>query len=45
MVEGGLSEIEERILKEVAIGAGATKVVVWVGAPLTDADVKAKLKS
>ena len=45
MVEGGLSEVEERVLKEVAIGAGATKAVVWVGPQLSDADVKAKLKS
>jgi rod shape-determining protein MreB and related proteins len=45
MVEGGLSEVEERIFKEVAIGAGASKAVVWVGPQLSDADVKAKLKS
>jgi rod shape-determining protein MreB len=43
LIEGGLSEIEERILREVAIGAGASKVVVWVGSELTDAEVKEKL--
>lgn len=43
MVEGGLSEIEERIFREVAIGAGASKVVVWVGRELNDAEVKEKL--
>lgn len=43
MVEGGLSEIEERIFREVAIGAGAKKVVVWVGHELDDAEVKEKL--
>jgi hypothetical protein len=43
MIEGGLSEIEERILRELAMGAGAAKVAVWVGAQLTDAEVKAKL--
>jgi hypothetical protein len=44
MLEGGLSEIEQRILKEIAIGAGAMKAEVWVGPPLTDGEVKAKLK-
>ena len=44
MVEGGLSEVEERVLREVAMGAGASKVVVWVGARLSDAEVKAKLE-
>jgi rod shape-determining protein MreB and related proteins len=43
MTDGGLSEVEERVLREVAIGAGASKVVVWVGAQLTDAEVKAKI--
>jgi rod shape-determining protein MreB and related proteins len=43
MLEGGLSEVEERVLKEAAIGAGASKVVVWVGPQLSDDDVKAKL--
>jgi hypothetical protein len=43
MVEGGLSEIEERIFREVAVGAGASKVVVWFGHELNDAEVKEKL--
>jgi len=43
MLEGGLSEVEERVLKEVAIGAGASKVVVWVGRELSDAEVREKL--
>jgi len=43
MVEGGLSEIEERVLKEVTMGAGASKVVVWVGRELSDAEAKEKL--
>jgi hypothetical protein len=43
LIEGGLSEIEERILRELAIGAGASKVVVWVGSELTDTEVKQKL--
>jgi rod shape-determining protein MreB and related proteins len=44
MLDGGLSEVEERVLREVAMGAGASKVVVWVGPQLTDAEVKAKAK-
>jgi rod shape-determining protein MreB and related proteins len=43
MVEGGLSEVEERIFREVAISAGASKVIVWVGKDLNDAEVKEKL--
>ncbi len=43
ILEGGLSEVEERVLKEVAIGAGASKVVVWVGRELSDAEVREKL--
>jgi hypothetical protein len=45
MVEGGLSEIEERTLREVAIGAGAGKAVVWVGRELSDSEVKEKLSA
>lgn len=44
MVEGGLSQIEERVLREVAIGAGASKVLVWVGPELSDAEVKNRLR-
>ena len=43
MLEGGLSQVEERVLREAAIGAGASKVVVWVGHQLSDAEVRAKL--
>lgn len=35
-VEGGLSQIEDRIFRELAFGAGALKVVVHTGAELTD---------
>jgi len=31
------------VLREVAIGAGASKVVVWVGHELSDAEVRDKL--
>ena len=44
-IEGGLCEIEERIIREIAIGAGASKVVVWVGPELSDSQVKAKLRN
>jgi hypothetical protein len=43
MTEGGLSQVEERVLREVAIGAGASRVVVWVGPELSDSDIKQKL--
>ena len=43
LIEGGLSQIEERALHELALGAGASKVVVWVGLELSDAEVKQKL--
>jgi hypothetical protein len=46
MIEGGLSQIEERVLHEMAIGAGASKVVVYAGAAeLRDDEVKEKLKA
>ena len=41
--EGGLSQIEERLLQELAIGAGASRVVVWQGAALDDAEAIAKI--
>ena len=42
-IEGGLSEVEERVLRELAIGAGARRVVVWVGHELSDSEVRDKL--
>ena len=39
MVEGGLSEVEERALRELAMSAGARNVFVHVGALLTDSEV------
>lgn len=39
MVEDGLSEIEERLFHELAVGAGARKVKVWVGQELSDREV------
>jgi rod shape-determining protein MreB and related proteins len=43
-VEGGLSQIEERVLRELAMGAGAKKVVVFAGPVLQDAQVAEKLR-
>jgi len=33
--EGGLSEVEDRVFRELGLGAGAIKIVLWVGAELT----------
>jgi rod shape-determining protein MreB len=44
MVEGGLSEVEERVFREIALGARASKVLVWVGDALSDAEVRDKLR-
>lgn len=41
MVEGGLSEVEERVFRELALGAGARRAIVHVGPTLTDAEVTA----
>lgn len=43
MIESGLSEIEERAIRELAIQGGVGKAVVWVGRELSDAEVKSKL--
>lgn len=40
--EGGLCEIEERILREVALSAGAKQVFVWQGQPLTSDQILSK---
>ncbi|WP_052480826.1 hypothetical protein [Gilvimarinus agarilyticus] len=42
-LEGGLSEVEERVLKELALSAGAFKVVLHTGEELTDADASTLL--
>lgn len=39
MIEGGLSEVEDRVIRELAIAAGARKVFVWVGKMLTNEEV------
>lgn len=45
MCEGGLSSVEERVLKELAFGAGARKVIVWVGDELSDKEVVEKINN
>lgn len=43
MVEGGLSEVEERVFRELCLGAGARKVVIWTGAALGPKEVSSLL--
>jgi len=44
MVEGGLSQVEERMFKELATAAGARKVSVWLGHELSDQEVVRRLE-
>ena len=44
LIEGGLTQVEERVLRELAIGSGVSRVVVWVGAALSDEAVQRKLR-
>ena len=44
-LEGGLSQIEERVLREKALGAGARKAVLWTGHVLSDTEVIDKLRN
>ena len=39
MIEGGLSDVEERVLRELAAAVGARAVFVWVGKELSNEDV------
>ncbi len=41
--EGGCHQVESRVLRELAMSAGAAKVVIWTGAILDDDAVRAKL--
>jgi rod shape-determining protein MreB and related proteins len=38
--EGGFTQIEIRALHELAIGAGASKVIIWTGRELTDEEAR-----
>ena len=44
-IEGGLSEVETRIFKELAFGAGAIKVELHLGNELTDEAVTALINN
>ena len=44
MMEGGLSEVETRVLRELANGAGARKAAVWTGEELSDEEVIQRVK-
>lgn len=41
--DGGLCEIEERILLELGLGSGASKVFIWHDEPLTSELIKQKI--
>ncbi|WP_372770829.1 hypothetical protein [Pseudoalteromonas sp.] len=41
--DGGLCEIEERILLELGLGSGASKVFIWQGEPLTSELISQKI--
>ena len=43
-VEPGLSEVEDRVFRELAAVSGARKLLVWVGHELSDSEVIAKAK-
>lgn len=45
MVEGGLSEIEDRVFRELALGSGAFKVVLHVGSELSDSEAVKLIRS
>ena len=45
MNEGGLSEIEDKVLREWALGAGARKVVLWIGTELSNDKAIEKITS
>ena len=43
-LDGGLTQIEERALQELALAAGAGVVKIWLGAELADPEVRAQFK-
>ncbi|MFE8073461.1 hypothetical protein QQM79_20585 [Marinobacteraceae bacterium S3BR75-40.1] len=45
MTEGGLSEVEVKVLREVAFGAGAYKVELWEGEELSPQQAAEKLEN
>jgi len=45
MVDGGLSEVEEKVLRELCLSAGAKKVAVWTGGTLGPQEVSKLLEN
>ncbi|EGV51880.1 1-pyrroline-5-carboxylate dehydrogenase [endosymbiont of Riftia pachyptila] len=45
MIEGSLSEVEERIFKELAASAKANRIVVWTGPELSPQQVMEQTKN
>lgn len=43
MVDGGLSQVEGRVLRELGVGAGARSVSIWVGHELSDEEAKIRM--
>lgn len=44
LVEGGLSEVEERVLRDLVVGLGPRSVVIWLGPDLGDDEVQERLR-
>jgi len=45
MAEGGLSSVESSVIRELAFGAGARKVLLWEGKTLSSEEVIEKAKN
>ncbi|MFM7313555.1 MAG: hypothetical protein ACKO0M_10380 [Cyanobium sp.] len=43
LVEGGLSEVEDRVLRDLVLGIGPRRVVIWQGPELGDEEVREAL--
>ena len=44
MLDGGLSQVEAKVLHEMTLAAGAHRVVVWTGSVLDDAEVAVQIR-
>jgi hypothetical protein len=42
-LEGGCTQVEQRVFQELALGAGARKMTLWTGKPLSGQEVLDKL--
>ena len=45
MTDGGLSQVEERVIMDMAYGAGAKRVLLWVGGELSRQEALNKLEA